>query len=318
MIEYDRKYWRYLSLKKRNTKKIVKWCIIGILLTFLTLFVVLCVFLYFMFFGGPAKVSKNIDHYESIFTEERIETGYIVFPEHIPSGTLQTEFYHSYQDTLFDPTVETYLQCTYDAKTYDAEIDRLENTSKTYGNRKCILLKDEKNRFQYPVYIAIDNAAHGYEYALLTGENQITYIYTCYKQNDNIHFNKDYLPSDYGTEEGRSFGSGYSIYYSSITSDAITTDYTRDAAPEVTDGHMQLIDDNAFVVHTRLDSLGKEIITQCRYIVDTPNSDKNTEIIHDDINGYEYKEMNLNKDRTEITITYIKNNQEMTQKYELR
>ena len=100
-------------MKTNQTKKVIKWFIIGISLTVFTLFVAAFVFLYFMFFGGPAKISRNIETYESIFTEESIETGYLVFPEHIPENTLSTEYYHSYRLGLFDPTVETFLQCTF-------------------------------------------------------------------------------------------------------------------------------------------------------------------------------------------------------------
>lgn len=305
-------------MKKRNVKKIIKWFVIGVLLTIFTLFVALCVLFYFVFLGGPKKVSKNVADYEDIFTEQRIETGYLVFPEHIPDGTLQADYYHSYQDGLFDPTVETYLQCTYDEKTFRAEIERLENTGKTYGADRKVLLRDEKCRFRYPAYIAIDNAANGYEYALLTGENQIAYIYTCYIDREDVHFCKDYLPSDYGTEEGKCFGSGYSIYYASVSSDMITTDYTRDAVFEVTDGHMRMVNDDAFIVHTRLDSQGREIITKCRYIQRTSIEDEGTETVYHDLDGYEYQDMELNRERTEVIITYLNSNQKSTYKYELR
>ena len=43
----------------------------------------------------------------------------------------------------------------------------------------------------------------GYEYALLTGENQITYISTSFIDKENVKFSEDYLPYDFMTEEGR-------------------------------------------------------------------------------------------------------------------
>ncbi len=299
-------------MKNKRTKKIVKWFIIGISLTVLTLFVAAFVFVYLFLFGGPTTASRNIDNYESIFTERAIQTGYIVFPEHIPEGTLTTEYYHSYRDTLFDPTVETFLQCTYDDKTYAMEIDRLENTSKTYGNRKMILQKDKKKKFQYPAYIAIENAASGYEYALLTGENQITYIYTCFKEKNSVHFDTKYLPSDYMTEEGRAFGSGYSIYYANVNSDMINTDYTRGEVPEVTDGHTRIINDNYFTVRFRLDAEGREIITGCHYFQCEDSQDEGEETIYNDLNGYEYKSMEVSRDRSQVMIIYLDNGEEHT------
>ena len=125
--------------------------------------------------GGPAKITRDIKEYEAVLMQPYIQTAYIVFPEKLPEGVLDTEFYNYYRDTFGSPTLQTYLKCVYDDQSYLKEIDRLENTSKTYGNKKKKLLRDEKKKFQYPAYVAVENATHRYEYALLTGENEITY-----------------------------------------------------------------------------------------------------------------------------------------------
>ena len=62
------------------------------------------------------------------------------------------------------------------------------------------LLRDEQQKYPYPAFIAVENHGNSYEYALLSGENQITYIYTL-------------------------FGSGYSIYVRAQGSGAISYDY---------------------------------------------------------------------------------------------
>ncbi len=149
------------------------------------------------------------------------------YKENLIQERQETEFYSYYRDTFGSPTVQTYLKCTYNEQSYAEEIKRLENTSKIYGDEKKVLLRDDSKKYQYPAYIAVENAAHKYEYALLTGEKEITYIFTDYIEIENVKFSKDYLPNDYMTEEGRFFGSGYSIYYESVSTSGIATDYTR-------------------------------------------------------------------------------------------
>ena len=115
-----------------------------------------------------------------------IQTGFISFPETIPESATDTDFYFSFKDTWDDPTCEVSLQCTYDEKDYLSEITRLENTKKIYGSEKRFLLRDEEGRFPYPVYIAIDANDYEYEYALLTGDRQITYIYTSFMEEEYL------------------------------------------------------------------------------------------------------------------------------------
>jgi len=304
-------------MKSRKTKKIGIGFLIGIFLTLATLFTLFFVFMYLVFFGGPARITQNIDDYKTIFTQPSIQTGYITFPEEIPEGALNTEFYSYCRDTFNTPTVQTYLQCTYDETTYKQEINRLENTSKTYGNRKMELLRDEENKFNYPVYIAIDNAAHSYEYALLTGKNEITYIYTSYIDRDKIEFNENYLPCDFMTEEGREFGSGYSIYYASVSPYSIDTDFTRNPSPEVTDSHMKVIDDNMFIVYVKLDEKGREIITGCTYFIYSSPIQLKEEIEYHDIDGMQYKDMRLNQERTIITVVYLDGEEEKEISYNI-
>ena len=144
----------------RKVKKIGKGILIGILLTIATLFTFVFVFLYFVFFGGPAKVTRDIKDYEEVLSNPYAQTGYIIFPEKIPEGVIETEFYNSFRDTWNSPTLQTYLTCVYDVQAYQKEIDRLEHTYKTYGDKKKTLLRDEKKKFQYPAYIAVENAGY--------------------------------------------------------------------------------------------------------------------------------------------------------------
>lgn len=299
----------------RKTKRIIKGILIGAALTIVTLAVGLFVLVYFFFWGGPAKETRDIEDYEKVLSYPYIQTAYIVFPEELPEGTLETEFYSYYRDTFGSPTIQTYLKCVYDEETYKEEISRLENTSKKYANKEKRLLRDTEQKFQYPAYIAVENAAHRYEYALLTGDNEITYINTAWVEREHMKCPQEYLPYDFMTEEGREFGSGYSIYYSSVSSNAISTDYTRDPVTEVLDSHMEILDDIHFMVRVVLDEQGREIISDC--LIYTVNDLKVKEMLYDDLSGMEYKDMELDREQRKVYITYLDGGKEKIKEYEM-
>lgn len=302
---------------KKITKEITKGFLIGVGLTVATLYTAFYVLVYLFLCGPPGKATRDVSRYEEIFTEQSIQTAYLTFPETIPEGAEVLDYYHYYRSTLNMPTVQTYLKCAYDDVTYRAEIDRLENTSKTYGGKKKELLRDEKKKFNFPVYIAVENAANSYEYALLPGGNEIVYIYTSYIEKNRVKFDEAYLPYDFMTEEGREFGSGYSIYYGSVSSMGISTYFTRDPMPEVTDAHVRMSGDDMFFVHVRLNEGGKEIITGCSFYVYNKSGEEVSSKEYHDIDDAEYKDMEMNRDRTEVTVTYIENGVEKTITYPL-
>lgn len=307
--------------ENRKTKKIWKGVVIGVGLMLATLVVATIVFLYLFATGGPAKVTRDIKDYEKVLNYPYIQTAYIVFPEKLPEGTLETEFYSYYRDTFGSPTIQTYLKCVYDEESYLQEINRLENTSKKYANREMKLLRDPEKKFQYPAYIAVENAAHKYEYALLTGDCEIVYINTCWMEKEDMKCPEEYLPYDFMTEEGRKFGSGYSIYYVSVSESEIHSDYTRDPVTEVRDSHMVILDDYHFFVRVILNEQGKEIIDDCLlYEFNAEELMKGNEaedVIFTDLRGMEYKDAVLDRERGVVCITYMDGDVEKTKEYEM-
>ena len=220
-------------MEKTSKNKLGKGILAGVIVSCITLFAGVIIFFIFVFFGGPAKVTKDISKYEEVLHQySNIQTGFFVFPEKISENVVDTEFYFSYQDTWDDPTCEVFLQCTYTEEDFKQEVERLENTQKQHEEETKKLLKEDKGRFPYPAYIAIDDHNHAYEYALLTGENEITYVYTAFKNIGNIHFDKKYLPEDYATGEEeiweRSAWDGYCIYVEQMDEDGYTCSYERD------------------------------------------------------------------------------------------
>lgn len=180
-------------------KKLRIGIIAGSIVSVITLFALMIIWALLFLFGGPPYITREIDEYEMVMHKyDNIQCGFAVFPEVIAEDTEVKEFYFSYQDTWDDPTCEVFLQCIYTEEDYKREMARLENTERVYGEDVKKLQKDNTGRYNFPVYIAIENHNYGYEYALLSGKNEITYIYTAFKERRNIHFEEKYLPSDYG------------------------------------------------------------------------------------------------------------------------
>ena len=302
-------------MKKTKTSHAVLGIVLGVAIGIITLFTIFFALVFLFFMGGPAKTYKDIQDYPKIFNENGIRTGYITFPEEIPEGTLETEFYHKYRDTLFSPTVQTYLKCKYTDVAFKKEILRLENTSKTYGNRKEVLKRDDEGKYNYPAYIAVENAADTYEYALITGDNEIVYIFTMYGDEVSLGFDKKYLPSDYMTEEGKEFGSGFSIYYATVSKDSISEDYSRDPNPEVRSGHSVIIGDDMVVVGVKLTSEGREEIVQVSYFKDSGDIKNGTETEYHDLDGTIFVDLKADYDNYTATLSYEENGVTKTKIY---
>ena len=212
-IKKERKFLKLLRRYRRHF-----FITIGALsLVVVTLFTVLVLFVTLILTGGWAKRSRNIADYPEILEEGRtISTEYLVFPKSISEGMKDITFDFYFQDTFGSPTLSVFLQATYPEEEYEAEVNRLRNLRKIYDNGKKKLIQDEEKKYPYPAFIAVDNFYHTYEYALLTGENQITYICTRNFMRNNIRFDKGYLPLDFMEEE--ELGSTYTIYERAVPS----------------------------------------------------------------------------------------------------
>lgn len=218
-----------MKKKDSKAKKIILGIVAGVLVLFLLLLVLLIIFLYFVFTGGPATKTKDIEDYSIIF-EKNVRSCLQVFPEEIPESATETTFDFYFRDTFNSPTVSIFLQADYSEEDYAAEVERLENIKKVYDGGEIQLLRDEEGTYPYPAYIAIENHHHTYEYALLSGDTQITYIYTAYFDRGRMRFDEEYLPSDfrYGAPEGENqFYYGFSYYVDEIDEEfgAIRYDY---------------------------------------------------------------------------------------------
>lgn len=287
---------------------------------------IICV-LAFMY-GGPAEVTTDASKYsETIIQYGAMRTALITFPEELPESARGVDFYFSYKDTWNSPACEVFLQCTYDEADYQAEVERLENTKKRYSSIQTLLRRDEEERFAYPVYIAVDGRSEAYEYALLSGEKQITYIYTSHKKQKDLHkIESKYLPADFDSRQASTRdGEGYSIYL--IQEESIDRkqgaqyDFTRDDLSEGLEFHPLAIGYNRFTVCTRLDENNQEVIRYCAYVYYEDEHDSiygyPDEIPYEELAGYQFTSVELNENETIAIVTYYDGDEEKTWEYEI-
>lgn len=310
-------------------KKLWIGILIGTSISIITLGALFVIFMLFFLFGGPKEITEEVALYEETMGKySNVQTGFITFPEKISDNAINAEFYFSYQNTWDDPTCEVFLKCIYEEEEYQAELQRLENTCKIYGATKRELIRGEEERFPYPAYIAINGNNYAYEYALLSGEREITYIYTSFISEEDLKkIDARYLPTDYDMYQRQlGFGEGYNIYIVKMDEflegvKGYQTDYTRDELVKVNEYHPVTIGYNWFTVCTCLDEEDNEIIEYCAFMYYDSRHDSiygyPKEIQYQELAGYRFKSVELNDDKTLATVTYYDGEEEKTIEYEI-
>lgn len=301
---------------QRKMKKSHIWLIFGAAAAGITLFALLAVFVGLFLFGGAPSIAKGAENYTSEMTRLSelktgcVRTGFICFPEKLPEGLSEDDavFYSFYQDTLFDPTDEFFLEVKYSGKDYAAEVERLENTCKVFAYERKELIRGGDN-YPYPAYVAIDGYGYTYEYAILTGENRIAYIFLSFMNNpDKLKaVPREYLPKDYEKRMSSPGLDGYNIYIDPILSndEAWFTDYSRDSHETVENWHVVNIDeDDMFSVLTTICADRSELVDRCELRHSDMRSDIDTIVNADCIpeaRGKQYVGARLDGDRVIVT-----------------
>lgn len=217
-----------LNMKNKKSNKLVIATIFIVLLlcTSLITFGNTKSSIYFksLLFGDKSVTFTNPEDYGK-FEDLRGYSSLDIFPENI-SPSIIDEYYYSYQNTLFDPTCQIYLSCSFDKPEYEAELKRLSQISKSYNGTIQKILYDTEN-YNYPAYVTINANNHCYEYALLTGENKITYIFLDFINEKNLKFDTKYLPKNFENEKTDK-KNGYTIYkYYQDNGDGIWIDESK-------------------------------------------------------------------------------------------
>lgn len=199
------------STRIRKKRKIF-FITIGSVLGFL-LFIIILMGL-FVTGGFPTKTS-NINDY-GVFKNFKGYSNLYIFPTQMPKAARIDSYYYYQKDTFLDPTCQIYLEYSLSKADFDEEVLRLSKISEKYENEKFkdisnSIVYDTKN-FMYPAYVTVFNNNHCYEYALLNEkENKIICVFTQFIEIDDVKFDKQYLPIDFGNEKS---SSSFNIYYS--------------------------------------------------------------------------------------------------------
>lgn len=149
-----------------------------------------------LFFEGEGTYTEDIGDYGE-FEGFRGYSRLYIFPETIPEGARAEEYFYFYQDTLFDPSAQIYLECSYDDMAYVRELERLSGIREIYRGESQVLQLDEVN-FAWPAFVTIYGDNHCWEYALLLDDNRIAYVFLQFQNRREIAFPTEYLPHHYG------------------------------------------------------------------------------------------------------------------------
>lgn len=200
---------------KRN--KGISSIIFGAAMTIITIFLLGVLFIY-LFVNGTKKNTSNIKRYDEIFELTCLHSGLQIFPDSISESAADVNFKFSFADKWNEPQTLIYLQYNLPQNEYENELARLDSVYLHSDDVDKYLLYDECENYKYPAYVAIGGLQNIYEYVLLSGDNQLTYIYLSNLEANNLENINEYLPYDFDKTEKIS---EYSIYYEDIGNGAI-------------------------------------------------------------------------------------------------
>lgn len=175
--------------------------------------------------------TDDLAKYETLLSDPRdLKTRFAVFPLHIPESGLENDpdFFYFFDLGSFKSSAEIYLRCTYGEEDFNAEVSRLENALlepepdwELVSDEPHIFRRDEEGRFSYPAYIAVLADDYSYEYALITGEREITYVFYAFiSPGRSRAIPRDCLPDPCNECLDRD-EDGYNIYYFHIRDESL-------------------------------------------------------------------------------------------------
>ena len=170
-----------------------------------------------------ATLNRDIAYYQEYRKDK------VVFPAEISATMTVNDYFFldASEKYIGENSCNLYLDVTYSNEEYENEVKRLNDykvvrvieSSMANGEIAPILtevtgylLFDEHcEYFNFPTYIAdYDHEGH-YEYAMLTGENRIVYVYISLMRDEDLRMSKYYRPIHY---EKDTFESEQNVCYS--------------------------------------------------------------------------------------------------------
>ncbi len=158
-------------------------------LTMITMLVGLCAC------SGDVRNVTDISQYVDK-AEFKGYSGLALFPDSVDESVVDQYFY-DFQDTMFDPTVQIYLKCTYTQEAFDAECQRMAGESITSDGVTHTVQYNQED-YLLPAYEAIHGSNFCYEYALVDEDNcSIQYLFLQFVTKEDMVFDTKLLPDDY-------------------------------------------------------------------------------------------------------------------------
>lgn len=164
----------------------------------------------FVYIGKGGSIFKlfgivgDVCHYENTdtygdFRECGAYSNFKIFPQTLDEDMDIKAYFWEYQDYIFDPNVQVYLECTYGVDRYAKELERMQAVSEEYEG-KVQEVRYDTEHFFYPAYVAIYANNHCYEYALDLGDGKIAYVFLMFIHEEDVQFPTEYLPKGYEIE----------------------------------------------------------------------------------------------------------------------
>ncbi|MBR4604949.1 MAG: AMP-binding protein [Lachnospiraceae bacterium] len=203
-----------------------------------------------------------------------------------------------------------YLKCDYSDEDFAIEIDRLMH-EKSFGALK----QDDGSLFSFPAYYAVAGDYGRYEYALITGKNQIVYVALGgWKNTKKIP--SEYLPRNYNAKAHEKDQAHYYSAYDEYANGTGRIDYSRKKDQTMPKYYyVKTSEDSFFLLRTEKNASGKEEIARCVFgrKGDANNMEEN-EI--DELKALTGKEFTAVKETDGvINISYVVDGHEETIKY---
>lgn len=201
-----------MDTKKKKGKKAVI-----VIFAVVVLIGITSLFMYFRKGGNIFRqfgIAGDVHHYNDTdtygdFRESGAYSCFQIFPETLDEDMDVGAYFWEYQDFIFDPVVQVYLECTYEEDQYVKELERLQAVSAEYEGKVQKIRYDTKH-FSRPAYVTIYANNHCYEYALVLGDRRIAYVFTMFVHEEDIKFPTEYLPKGYEREDKAD--DSYSMY----------------------------------------------------------------------------------------------------------
>lgn len=131
-----------------------------------------------------------------------------MFPERALQAESE-EFYYRFQDEIFSPVCQIYLERKYSPEQFAKEIERLEGLELSYLGQTNKLYIDEEN-YCSTSYVALANWRDRFEYALaLENLHTVIYVYMQNMDKKDLYMDKAFLPAYFRENNEESFTFDY-------------------------------------------------------------------------------------------------------------